>query len=132
MCQILQLIHGENIAARRICSEGNEISGCPVMHVRVGCVRVCVCVYNGYTITRKYLSVFLTNIYLKPTNQASTGAYTSGLLLHPIELFLIPTSVPRLVYQKPLHVLSCLWDGAYKQSLEQFYQVLIIYFKIFF
>ena len=44
MCQILQLIHGENIAARRICSEGNEISGCPVMHVRVGCVCACVCV----------------------------------------------------------------------------------------
>ena len=31
----------------------------------------------------------------------------------PIELFLVPASVPRLVYQRPWYVLSCLWDGAY-------------------
>ena len=37
----------------------------------------------------------------------------------PIELFLLPTSVPRLVYlyQRPWYVLSCLWDGAYKRTL---------------
>ena len=27
-----------------------------------------------------------------------------------IELFLVPASAPRLVYQKPWHVLSCLWE----------------------
>ena len=35
----------------------------------------------------------------------------------PIELFLVPSSVPRLVYQRPWYVLSCLWDGAYKRTL---------------
>ena len=35
----------------------------------------------------------------------------------PIELFLVPASVPRLTYQRPWYVLSCLWDGAYKRTL---------------
>ena len=35
----------------------------------------------------------------------------------PIELFLVPASAPRLVYQRPGHVLSCLWDDAYKRTL---------------
>ena len=33
----------------------------------------------------------------------------------PIELFLVPASVPRLVKQRPWYVVSCLWDGAYKR-----------------
>ena len=37
-----------------------------------------------------------------------------GSILHggPIELFLVPASIPRLVY-----ALSCLWDDAYKRTL---------------
>ena len=35
----------------------------------------------------------------------------------PIELFLIPASAPRLMYQRPWYVLSCLWDGAYIRTL---------------
>ena len=35
----------------------------------------------------------------------------------PIELFLVPASAPRLVYQMPWYVPSCLWDGAYKRTL---------------
>ena len=35
----------------------------------------------------------------------------------PIELFLIPASAPRPVYQRLWYVLSCLWDGAYKRTL---------------
>ena len=35
----------------------------------------------------------------------------------PIELFLVPASAPRLVYQRPWYVLSCLWDCAYKKTL---------------
>ena len=35
----------------------------------------------------------------------------------PIELFLVPASAPRLVYQRPWYVLSCLWDDAYKITL---------------
>ena len=40
-------------------------------------------------------------------------------ILHggPIELFLIPASAPRLVYQRLWYVISCLWDGAYKRTL---------------
>ena len=34
----------------------------------------------------------------------------------PIELFLVPGSAPRLVYQRPWYVLSCLWDDAYKRT----------------
>ena len=34
-----------------------------------------------------------------------------------IELFLVLASAPRLVYQRPWYVLSCLWDGAYKRTL---------------
>ena len=30
----------------------------------------------------------------------------------PIELFLVPASAPRLVYQRLWYVLSCLWDNA--------------------
>ena len=36
-----------------------------------------------------------------------------------IELFLIPSSAPRLVKQTLLYVLPCLWDGAYKISLAK-------------
>ena len=38
-----------------------------------------------------------------------------GSILHggPIELFLVPASAPRLMC-----VLSCLWDGAYKRTLD--------------
>ena len=32
----------------------------------------------------------------------------------PIELFLLPVSVPRLVQEMPWYVLSCLWDYVYK------------------
>ena len=35
----------------------------------------------------------------------------------PIELFLVPARAPRLVYQRPWYVLSCLWDCAYKRTL---------------
>ena len=35
----------------------------------------------------------------------------------PIELFLVPASAPRLVYQRPWYVLSCLRDDAYKRTL---------------
>ena len=35
----------------------------------------------------------------------------------PIELFLVPASIPRLVFQRPWYVLSCLWDCVYKRSL---------------
>ena len=35
----------------------------------------------------------------------------------PIELCIIPAGAPRLVYQRPWYVLSCLWDGAYKITL---------------
>ena len=38
-------------------------------------------------------------------------------LCGPIELFLVPASAPRLVYQRLWYVLSCLWDGAYKRTL---------------
>ena len=34
-----------------------------------------------------------------------------------VEIFVVPASAPRLVYQRPWYpwyVLSCLWDGAYK------------------
>ena len=35
----------------------------------------------------------------------------------PIQLFLVSASAPRLVYQRPWYLLSCLWDGAYKRTL---------------
>ena len=35
----------------------------------------------------------------------------------PIEIFFVPASAPRLVYQKPWYIISCLWDGAYKRTL---------------
>ena len=34
-----------------------------------------------------------------------------------VELFLIPVGAPRLVYQKPWYVLSCMCDGVYKRTL---------------
>ena len=42
-----------------------------------------------------------------------------GLILNggPTDLFLVPVSAPRLVYQRPWYVLSCLWDDAYKRTL---------------
>ena len=42
------------------------------------------------------------------------GSITHG---GPIELFLVPASAPRLVYQRLWYVLSCLWDDAYKKTL---------------
>ena len=48
-------------------------------------------------------------------------AFAHGALGHrinpPIGLFLVPASAPRLVYQRPWYVPSCLWDGAYKRTL---------------
>ena len=35
----------------------------------------------------------------------------------PIELFLVPARIPRLVKQRPWYVPSCLLDGAYKRTL---------------
>ena len=35
----------------------------------------------------------------------------------PIELFLISTSEPQLMYQMLWYVLSCLWVGTYKITL---------------
>ena len=35
----------------------------------------------------------------------------------PTGLFLVPTSAPRLVYQRSWYVLSCLWDVAHKSIL---------------
>ena len=35
----------------------------------------------------------------------------------PIELFLVPSSPPRLVQQRLWYVLSCLCDGAYTRTL---------------
>ena len=43
------------------------------------------------------------------------GARCSSVVERP--LFLVPASVPRVVYQRPWYVLSCLWDGAYKRIL---------------
>ena len=42
-----------------------------------------------------------------------------GSILHggPIELVLIPASVPRLVQQRLWYVLSCPWYSAYKRTL---------------
>ena len=42
-----------------------------------------------------------------------------GSILHggPIELFLVPASVPRGMYQRPWYVLSRLCDDAYKRIL---------------
>ena len=49
----------------------------------------------------------------------SVRSWCDGSILHggPIELFLVPDSVPRLVKQRPWYVLSCLWDDAYKRTL---------------
>ena len=33
------------------------------------------------------------------------------------ELLLVPASAPRLVWQRPWYVLSCLWDDAYKRTI---------------
>ena len=35
----------------------------------------------------------------------------------PTELFLVPASVSRLVYQRPWYTLSRLWNGSYKRTL---------------
>ena len=52
-------------------------------------------------------------------HSGSIGFLFLRLILHggPIELFLVPASAPRLVYQRPWYVLSCLWDDAYKRTL---------------
>ena len=34
-----------------------------------------------------------------------------------IELFLVPASAPRLMYQRPWYGIFCLWDCAYKRTL---------------
>ena len=48
------------------------------------------------------------------TKQAYGSGGGGGSLADCIELFLVPANTPRLMYQRPWHVLSCLWDGAYK------------------
>ena len=43
--------------------------------------------------------------------------HTMAFVASVMELFLFPASAPRLVYQRPMYVLSCLMDGAYKRTL---------------
>ena len=55
---------------------------------------------------------------LAGTRNSSMGIDPTGRRIDPswggpIELFLVPFSAPRLVY-----VLSCLWDRAYKRTLD--------------
>ena len=45
------------------------------------------------------------------------GVVGSNPLGGPTELFLVPASASRLVKQRPWHMLSCLWNSAYKRSL---------------
>ena len=54
---------------------------------------------------------FIKNVHLKVcvTYTMSWGG--------PIELFLVPASAPRLVYQMLWYVLSCLWEGTYKRTI---------------
>ena len=54
------------------------------------------------------------NIYIYIYMGAPIGRKVVGSILHggPIELFLVPASVPRLVQQR---LLSCMWDDAYKR-----------------
>ena len=57
---------------------------------------------------------------LSKLNSLKDGASAHGAMdrrIDPIDLFLVPASAPRLVYQMPWYVLSCLWDGAYKRTL---------------
>ena len=65
----------------------------------------------------KYIYIYNTT----KTSTTNTKTIWKSLLIPilngPIELFLVPASAPRLVYQRPWYVLSCLWDGAYKRTL---------------
>ena len=45
------------------------------------------------------------------------GTMGRSFMVDPLELFLVPASAPRLVYQRPWYVLSSLWDGAYKRTV---------------
>ena len=39
---------------------------------------------------------------------------------HRLLFLILPASAPRLVYQRPWYVLSCLWDDAYKRTLAAY------------
>ena len=54
-----------------------------------------------------HTTITLCSVYLPPRNHFNL----------PIEPFLVPASVPPLVYQRLWYVLSSLWDDAYKRTL---------------
>ena len=82
-----------------------------------------------HTYTHTYIHTYIcTHTYTYIHNERDVAPWYEclimerwvvGSILHggTIELFLVPASAPRLVYQRPWYVLSCLWDSAYKRTL---------------
>ena len=60
--------------------------------------------------------MILDSPFLIMIDRFSIVQWVIGSILHggPIELFSLTDRAPRLVYQIPWYVLSCLWDDAYK------------------
>ena len=68
---------------------------------------------NTYDYSRKNSNLFIYSFI-----SAYIGVeLIYSLTILPMELFLVPASAPRLVYQMPWYMLSCLWDGEYKRTL---------------
>ena len=96
------------------------------LHVNLGVQTVGVCLLFVFLCEFIFIIYLFIIIFCCLLTQYVEGMHwtksCSPLLLgsvtnEPIELFLVPASAPRLVYQRPWCVLSCLWDGVYKRTL---------------
>ena len=95
-----------------------------------GCKRGAAMAISGYSIVwvKKTHKISFTFAFRKTSEARCSSvvrAFAHGAMGHridpswsgPTELFLVPAIAPRLVYQRPWYVLSCLWDGVYKRTL---------------
>ena len=68
--------------------------------------------------TAVYSRLYNVEHRVKSVRSWCDGSSDRSAMEDPFELYLIPASAPRLVYQRPRYVLSmCLWDDAYKRTL---------------
>ena len=87
------------------------------LHFRKDEIVVCRARISHTHLTHSYIKGARCSFVLRAFAHGAMGRRIDPSWGGPIELFLVPNSAPRLVYQRLWYVLSCLWDCVYKRTL---------------
>ena len=79
----------------------------------------CICIIHFSPLPRdlKPESWFAVSWWTCLNRQWCDGSSDRSSMVDPLSYFSFQQCAPRLVYQRPWYVLSCLWDGPYKITL---------------